>query len=215
LKAPHWGEAETHSHALAAEDVIRRKVKAELRKRLRGLRATTPARACEERSRLIVEQLVAHEVFTSAKSVALFWPMEGRREVDLRAFDEALRARGVAVYYPAIDAESGTMDFKRVDDVADLAEAGYGFAEPRADAPVAQALDVIVVPAVAVDPVGHRIGYGAGFYDRILPRFAPPAVSVAVAYDFQLIAEVPVTDGDVPVDWVITDRRILRAADGS
>jgi 5-formyltetrahydrofolate cyclo-ligase len=68
-----------------------------------------------------------------------------------------------------------------------------------------------VVPALAVDPRGHRVGYGAGFYDRTLPRFVPPAVSIAVAFDFQLAVEVPTTEGDVAVSWIVTDARELRA----
>ena len=83
--------------------------------------------------------------------------------------------------------------------------------EPAADAPVATALDAIIVPAIAVDPTGHRIGYGAGYYDRTLPAFAPPAVSIAVAYDWQLVAEVPATEGDVRVAWVVTDIRSFDA----
>ena len=195
--------------------MIRRKVKAELRKRLRGLRATTPASACAERSRKIVEQLTAHAALTEARSVALFWPIEARKEVDLRALDETLRARGVAIHYPAIDQDTGIMTFKRVDDVAALAEQGLGFAEPPAGAPEATpaGLDAIVVPALAIDPRGHRIGYGAGYYDRALPAFAPPAITLAVAYEFQLISEVPDTEGDRPVDWLVTDRRVFRAGD--
>jgi 5-formyltetrahydrofolate cyclo-ligase len=90
---------------------------------------------------------------------------------------------------------------------------GFGFREPSLDDPeVAPGeLDAIVVPALAADPRGHRIGYGAGYYDRTLPRFCPPAVSVAVVFDFQLVAEVPSMEPDVTVGWVVTDTRILRA----
>ena len=69
-------------------------------------------------------------------------------------------------------------------------------------------IDVIVVPALQVDPRGHRIGYGAGYYDSALPRFAPPARAIAVAFSFQLIAEVPVTEGDVPVSLVVMDEAV-------
>jgi len=62
-----------HSHKLAPDDFIRLKVKAELRKRLRGVRKTTPIEACEERSRALVARLEAHEAVASAKRVALFW----------------------------------------------------------------------------------------------------------------------------------------------
>jgi 5-formyltetrahydrofolate cyclo-ligase len=200
-----------HSHKLAPDDFIRLKVKAELRKRLRGVRKTTPAEACAERSRTLVARLEAHEAVVSAKTIALFWPIEARHEVDLRPLDETLRARGVRIAYPAIDADTNVMTFRFVDDVSALEDKGYGFMEPAADAPVATALDAIVVPAIAVDPTGHRIGYGAGYYDRTLPAFAPPAVSIAVAYDWQLVAEVPATEGDVRVAWVVTDVRSFDA----
>ncbi len=200
-------QAEPHSHELAPEAFIRVKVKAELRKRLRGVRKTTPAEACAERSRAIVARLEAHPAVVAAKKVALFWPIAARHEVDLRALDASLRARGVEIAYPAIDPESGDMTFRFVADPAQMDEAGYGFSEPPPGAPEAAALDVVVVPAIGVDPSGHRIGYGAGYYDRTLPRFAPPAVSIIVAYDWQLLAEVPFTETDVRCKWVVTDAR--------
>jgi 5-formyltetrahydrofolate cyclo-ligase len=203
--------AEPHSHALAPEDVIRRKVKAELRKRMRGVRKTAPIEACTERSAKIVAALEAHPALASARRVALFWPMIERHEVDLRSLDGILRGRGIEVAYPAIDPDTGEMSFRLVADVRALAEAGYGFAEPPVDAPRATVLDAIVVPALAVDPTGHRIGYGAGYYDRALPGFVPPAVAIAVVYDWQLVAEVPVTPGDVPVGFVVTDLRTFTA----
>ncbi len=207
------GPSEPHSHSLAPEEVIRVKVKAELRKRMRGVRKTAPLEACAERSAKIVAALEEHPAVRAAKSAALFWPMVERHEVDLREFDTKLRARGVRVAYPSIDPDTGDMVFRFVDDVSKLEEAGYGFSEPAKDAPAATSgeLDVVIVPALAVDPTGHRIGYGAGYYDRTLPKYAPPAVAIAVAYDWQLVAEVPATPGDVQVDAVVTDVRVLDA----
>jgi 5-formyltetrahydrofolate cyclo-ligase len=200
-----------HSHKLAPDDFIRLKVKAELRKRLRGVRKTTPLEACEVRSKAIVARLEAHEAIASATAVALFWPIVSKHEVDLRALDASLRARQVRIAYPTIDADTNVMTFRFVDEVGKLGEKGFGFMEPAADAPEATALDVIVVPAIAVDPTGHRIGYGAGYYDRALPRFAPPAVSIAVAYDWQLVAEVPAMPDDVRCASVVTDTRTIAA----
>jgi 5-formyltetrahydrofolate cyclo-ligase len=98
---------------------------------------------------------------------------------------------------------------------ADLAVRGGRFAEPPADAPEAARGDVelLVVPALAVAENGHRLGYGAGFYDAALPDFRPPALAVVVAYDFQLLAEVPTLAHDVPCDIVVTDARTLVVAD--
>jgi 5-formyltetrahydrofolate cyclo-ligase len=200
-----------HDHELAPEEHLRIKVKAELRKRLRGVRKAMPVEAALERSTKIIATLEAHPAVAVAKAIALFWPIEARKEVDLRRFDASLRKRNVRVAYPAIDPETDVMSFRFVDDPAGLEEQGYGFAEPPPDAPHAAELDVVIVPAVAVDPTGHRIGYGAGYYDRTLPRYAPPAVSIAVAYDWQLVAEVPATPHDVKVGFVVTDARVLDA----
>jgi 5-formyltetrahydrofolate cyclo-ligase len=200
---------------LPPEDVIRARVKAELRKRLRGLRATTPLEACKVRSERIVARLLSHPAIGAASAVALFWPIVERHEVDLRPLDAALRARGVSIAYPGIDPDTGAMTF-RFAAPESLEEQGFGFREPPPSAPEASpgALDAIVVPAIAIDPTGHRIGYGAGYYDRTVPRFAPPAVTIGVAYDFQLVAEVPFGAHDVALASVVTDAREIDAARG-
>jgi 5-formyltetrahydrofolate cyclo-ligase len=196
------------------ENLLRRRVKAELRKRMRGLRMAMPAGACADRSARIVERLLALDVVAAARAVALFWPIEERHEVDLRAAGARLAERGVRVAYPAIDQETREMLFRFVDQPDAMIEQGFGFREPSSREPEAPpgALDVIVVPALAVDPRGHRIGYGAGYYDRTLPRFVPPAVAVAVAFDFQLVAEAPSVETDVAAGYVVTDTRQLRLA---
>jgi 5-formyltetrahydrofolate cyclo-ligase len=205
-------------HRLPPDDVLRMRVKVEIRKRLRGLRKTTPLAACAERSTQIVEHLDAHPGFRAAKTVALFWPIEERHEVDLRPLDARLRARGVKVAYPSV-LSSGEMIFTLVDDVDSMRPHPLGFQEPAtgeletAEGPLAVRLelDVIVVPAIALDPTGQRIGYGAGHYDRALLSHGR-AMTFGVAYDFQLIPEVPATEGDVPVQWIVTDRRVLEAS---
>jgi 5-formyltetrahydrofolate cyclo-ligase len=195
------------------EDLLRRRVKAELRKRMRALRNTTPASAIAERSARIVAALEVHDAVKAARAVALFWPIEERHEVDLRALDASLRARGVRVAYPGVDPETRDMAFRFVEHTDRMKEQGFGFREPPMSEPEAGArdLDVVVVPALAIDPVGYRIGYGAGYYDRTLPRFCPPGVAIGVAFDFQLLAEVPATPSDVRVAWIVTDARTLAA----
>lgn len=198
----------------SAEEQLRHRVKGELRKRMRGLRRTLPASACADRSAHIVERLAALQPVAEARSVALFWPIEERHEVDLRTLDARLRERGVRVAYPAVDPETGVMTFRFVEHTDTMREQGFGFREPSQDAPQASpgALDVVVVPALAVDPTGHRLGYGAGYYDRTLPAYVPPSVAIAVAFDFQLLIEIPFTAGDVPASWIVTDARTMRAS---
>ncbi len=193
----------------ALETALRYRAKVALRQRARALRNTIPRGAVIERSGRIVSRLEALPSVASASSVALFWPIEGRNEVDLTPLDARLRAQGKRVAYPSIDPDTRVMTFRFVDDPAELDERGLGFREPGPASPEAASLDVIVVPALQIDGRGHRIGYGAGFYDRALPLFAPPALAIGVAFSFQLIAEVPVTAGDVPVALVVTDERVI------
>jgi 5-formyltetrahydrofolate cyclo-ligase len=195
------------------ESLLRVRVKAELRKRMRGVRRAAPLEACAVRSRAIVDTLEARPEVASATHVALFHPIVDRHEVDLRDLDARLRARSVHVYYPSIDPETRVMTFRLVRDLeGDLEERGLGFAEPAPEADEAKALDAVIVPALAVDPRGYRIGYGAGFYDRALPQFCPPGRTLVVAFDYQLIAEVPALEHDVRCDVVVTDTRVIEPA---
>lgn len=192
------------------ERALRYQAKAVLRKKARALRNSVPAAAIAERSARIAASLETIDAFHRARRVALFWPIEGRNEVNLVALDGRLRARGVEVAYPAIDPATRAMTFRLIDDPAQMVERGLGFREPAETEPEAERLDVIVVPALQLDARGHRIGYGAGFYDRALARFCPPATAIGVGFDFQLIAEVPVTEGDIALDLIVTDERVLQ-----
>jgi 5-formyltetrahydrofolate cyclo-ligase len=194
--------------------MLRARVKAELRKRMRGLRKAMPASACAERSARVVARLAALEPIARAGAVALFQPMEERHEIDLRALGASLLVRGVRVAYPTADPATGTLVFRFVTGPQDLEPGAFGIVEPRAHCAEAAPgeIDAVVVPALAADSRGHRIGYGAGFYDRALPRFAPPAAVVVVVYDFQLLAEIPQTPLDFASGWIVTDARTLQAS---
>jgi 5-formyltetrahydrofolate cyclo-ligase len=210
------GQPEGHHGFIPSsqEEMLRARVKAELRKRMRGLRRAMPASACAERSARIVERLATLEPVARARAVALFQPLEDRHEVDLRPLGARLLEQGVRVAYPAAEPETRALTFRFVARPEDLELGAFGIIEPTARCPQATPddLDAIVVPALAVDPRGHRIGYGAGFYDRALPRFAPPAVAVVVAFDFQLLAEVPETPLDFASSWIVTDARTLASS---
>ena len=189
------------------EFLLRRQAKAALRKRARALRNSIPERARAVRSEKLVERVVESAPFERARAIGLFSPMLDRGEVDVRKIDEAARQRGKLVAYPFLESESEMT--LRVVDLSSLEERGHGFAEPPASAPEIAVTEelVVIVPALAVDPAGHRIGYGKGFYDRLLARICPPAFAIAVAYDFEVVSEVPVTEHDRPADMVITDVR--------
>jgi len=194
---------------------ITRRAKKQLRQRLKVLRSGHPRSALARRSAAIALSLEQLPEIQQARAVALFHPMVERGEVDLRPWDELLRARGAKVYYPFMRPKPDggyETGFALTTEASELAERGRGFLEPSPEAIVAARgdIDVVIVPALAADGRAHRLGYGAGYYDATLGDVAPPARTVIVVYDFQLLAEIPKEGHDIPCDLVVTDQRILR-----
>ncbi len=201
-------------------------MKAELRKSMQRVRAFTPRDVRSAASRAIVERVLDLDAVKAAHAVALFRTIERKAEIDTAPLDEALRARGVRVAYPCLVPQEqldeasppagetvvDAMPFRWVDDPSSFVDGGRGFEEPCADLPFVEAdgLDVIVVPGLAFDPRGYRLGYGAGYYDRSLPAW-PRACTVGVAFEHQILMEIPNTEHDVPVQWIVTEKRAIRA----
>jgi len=194
-------------------EVIVVRAKRQVRARMRSLRRALPATAIAQRSHAIVERLVKLPAFVAARSIASFWPIEKNHEVDLRPLDALARQAGKSLYYPFMEPSGEVVrtGFRRVDDPGALVPRTQSFAEPPPDAPEAARgeIDLVLVPALAADGAGYRVGYGAGFYDATLPDIRPPAVAVIVAFDFQLLAEAPRANADVRCDLVITDLRVI------
>ncbi len=198
---------------LVAELAVR--AKTQLRARMRALRTAHPESARTERSARVVERVLELPEFAAARAVALFASLLGGGEVDLRGLDQAARTAGKRVYYPTVDrkGEREHTALALVADPSELSARGRRFAEPAESAPRAERgdVDLVIVPALAVAPTGHRLGYGGGFYDAMLPDFCPPAVAVVVAFDFQLVAELPTEAHDIACAVVVTDGRTLAA----
>jgi 5-formyltetrahydrofolate cyclo-ligase len=190
-----------------------RRAKQQLRVRLAATRRALPPGAVLARSARIIDALDALEPVRRARAVASFWPIAGRGEVDLGELERRLAERGVARYYPFMDPNGAgfTTGFRRVESSADLQLRGRRFAEPPRDAPAARRgdIDVVLVPALAVTPEGHRLGHGVGFYDATLPDVAPPALTIAVAFSFQLLGELFIEPHDIACDLVVTDREVF------
>lgn len=195
------------------------RAKKQLRSRMKALRSALPSSARSAKSAAICNTVSEHSSFVDAQRIALFWPLATRGEVDVTPLDTAARLAGKVVYYPFMDAAGDVIKtgFRPVHNPGELEDRGRGFKEPPPGAPQAEAgdLDLVLMPALAVAESGHRLGYGSGFYDATTPEFSPPATLMVVAYDFQLMAEIPNSDHDVPVHIIITDQRTLLARAGT
>jgi 5-formyltetrahydrofolate cyclo-ligase len=188
---------------------LRFRAKDDLRKRLRAIRRAVPAAARHERSLRVETRLAEQPEWTSAKRVALYASMHS--EVETAGIQTRAFAEGKEVFLPRMDAEKNDIELARVLEGDELVESGYGFMEPGSAAQLADpaSIDLVLVPVLAVDERGFRLGYGRGFYDRLLPRL-PRAFRVALAFDFQLMGELPNTPGDEPVHCIVADAQMIR-----
>ncbi|MEZ4221330.1 MAG: 5-formyltetrahydrofolate cyclo-ligase [Polyangiaceae bacterium] len=197
------------------EKALAIRVKKQLRARFRRLRETTPSAAAgaAQRSAAICDRVIELPAWQTAQAIALFSPMPDKGEVDVSPLDQRARSQGKRVAYPFMrpSADGYTTGFAWVDALSALEERGRGFAEPPPDAVVVQPgeLDAILVPALAVAPSGHRLGFGIGWYDATLSEFRDSATLVLVAFDFQLLVELPIEEHDVPCHVVVTDERLI------
>jgi len=157
-------------------------------------------------SRLVCEHLSGWKVFQRAETILAYLPMKA--EVDLRPLLEQFPQKRWLL--PRILPEDNhRMDFHPYDP-ARLVIHKFGMAEPAADLPIvpAGAVELVLVPGLAYDRQGWRLGYGGGYYDRFLARFN--GISVGVAYQALLLESVPHSGYDVPVGWVVSETGLLR-----
>jgi 5-formyltetrahydrofolate cyclo-ligase len=169
-----------------------------------------------ERSARITAALLDWEGLVEAETVLLFASFGSEVEThDLRA---RLLDRGHCVLLPRVQRETRTLDLYEVMGEPDELVAGtWGILEPcpgRCRLVSPRDVDFVLVPGVAFDLEGHRMGYGGGFYDDLLARLAPrlPRESVvAVAFELQILESVPARAKDIPVPFIITEQRVIRA----
>ena len=145
----------------------------------------------------------------SGDVVSGFWPM--RSEVDVRPLMFAFREQGARLCLPAI-LDKTTIVFRELVRGADLVDMGFGTYGPGPEAEVLQPV-LMLVPLAAFDARGHRIGYGAGYYDRAIAKLQagprPPRL-VGIAFDCQQVELVPEQPHDVVIPEMLTESGLRR-----
>jgi len=144
--------------------------------------------------------------FELAEVIALYAPIHHEVETGIVA-GEALSA-GKALLYPAVLGDD--MEFRRVASLGELVPGRFGIPEPTGEPVDPNGADVIVVPGVAFDLLGMRIGYGKGYYDRSLHRMERSGRLVGFCYEFQLLEEIVGEPHDVTMDLIVTEHRVVR-----
>lgn len=172
--------------------------KPDLRKRIRQHRQTMSMEQIAKKSRDLCEMVCATQLYRDARTVYGYLPF--RQEVDLRPLLERAMAEGKAVALPKCSGQQ--MCFIRMKDLTLVQFGAFGAPEPVADAPVDQDAEALVIlPGLAFDHQGFRVGYGGGFYDRYLADH-PHHPTIGLCFDFQLLEALPRDAHDIPADMV-------------
>ncbi len=173
--------------------------KQELRQAIRARKRAMTEEDILRRSEILAEKFARSNAYRAAKTIYGYLPYNQEvRTVPMlrRALEEGKRVAVPKVY-------GDDMKFIYLDDLSQVAKGYAGIPEPVADGPVAQdETALVLMPGLAFDRAGHRIGYGGGFYDKFLAR-EPHHPTVALCYDFQVMGRLETEEFDIPVDLVI------------
>lgn len=187
--------------------------KALLRARMRAVRGAMPAEDRSAAARAIAQRALELPELADVTATLLYGATP--EEADPALLEAGLRARGVRIAYPRV-APPRALALHWVDDTSTLVPGAFGLREPAADAPPAALddLSAIVVPAVAFDVLGYRLGFGGGYYDALLARCSTFVPTIGVAFDEQIVERLPSEGHDRPVSVVVTPTRVIRPANG-
>lgn len=186
--------------------------KAGLRRAMLARRAALTASDVARASQAVARQLLALPAYGTAREVAAYLPV--KNEVDAAIVARQALADGKRLLLPRCRQDApGLLDLGCVSCLSDVVPGRFGLLEPREELcrpPEAFAPDLILVPGLAFDRLGRRLGFGGGYYDRLLALpMAANAFSVGLGFDFQLVAALPADPWDRPVAAVITDRQTI------
>lgn len=184
--------------------------KSALRSKYKKLRAEIPTDIKKEADRAICEKIASLPSFALADTVLMYFPVGS--EVDVTPIARMALAMNKKIAYPICDTVSCTMTFRYVSKLSELRCGSYNIKEPPQSAESitdksAENL-LCIVPALAFDARGFRLGYGKGYYDKFLEGFG--GASVGVVYELNLTDKLPSDSFDIPVRIIITERRSVR-----
>lgn len=177
--------------------------KTSLRKLLLEKRDATSFDLMKIASKAIFKKLKKIESFRMAQKIGTYYPI-GTEVLTQDIMQEAL-SEGKEIFLPKVIGEN--LEFRKIQNFSNLEKGSFDIMEPRDECPVDNNLDIILVPTVGISPKGVRLGYGNGFYDRFLAKNKIETISLT--FDKQIIKNIPNSDYDVIINWIVTEDRII------
>lgn len=160
----------------------------------------------ERRSAAICRRILAMPFYAAARAIHSYLPM--RSEADVRPLIADALARGKGVVVPVVAPGAAELSHAWLESLGALEPGTFGTFNPRDARPAAPGdWDLTIVPLLAFDRRGYRLGYGKGYYDRLLAARSTPAVGAAFAA--QELDALPVEPHDVALDWIVTEREAI------
>ncbi|MVX62750.1 5-formyltetrahydrofolate cyclo-ligase [Clostridium chromiireducens] len=167
----------------------------------------------EKMDKKILNKFYESKFYKDATNIFVYISYDS--EIDTRLIINKALKDNKKIYVPRTEFETRIMDAVEIKSFDNLIKSNYGILEPSKNEPCINPneLDLIVVPGVAFDRNGGRMGYGAGFYDRYFKKITKDnierIIKLALAYNFQVLDKVPMNEQDVPVDFIITEKEFI------
>lgn len=157
-------------------------------------------------ARAVISSFLGNAPIEPKDRIAGYWPVSG--EIDIRMLMEILSEQGHVCCLPVVNKKNGPLEFRHWHKGVAMKISLPGIYEPADDAPIVKP-KIIIVPLVAFDAKGYRLGFGKGFYDKTIESMAKmkDMITIGVGYEFQKVAEVPKEKHDQKLDLVITEKQ--------
>lgn len=181
-------------------------MKNEIRNLIKLKRRDMEISQVEKKSISAEEKFIGSHLYKKSKCIMIYSPLGNEIRTDL-IFEKAY-ADGKMVVVPVTDSATGEISPCKVGRETEYIVGGFGILEPKDKSFISSGeIDVVIVPGIAFDKKGARIGFGKGCYDKFLKGMS--AVKVGFCYDFQLVEGIPADDFDIPMDFLVTNEEIL------
>lgn len=186
--------------------------KKELRNKYLKMRKNLQYEEVEKKSKNIIQKLMDTAWYRQSSTIMSY--IDFRNEVITRSFIKHALKDNKRIIVPITDMSSKILILSELKDFDnELCQSSYGILEPKKEyvrVVSCNLLDLVLVPGLAFDTSGYRIGYGGGYYDRLLQRLPQKTITIGLAFEFQIVGNIPVESFDRKVDFIITEERIIR-----
>lgn len=190
------------------------RTKDEIRQQMREKRHAVSEEDRKAAGKAICENLMGPEIQLLLRAWRISVYLSSRHEIPTRYIVRAFWEAGREVCLPAWSQKDGVYKLYAFDPHMKLIKGPHGIREPALRIPVFPwDVDAFILPGLAFDTQGGRLGFGAGHYDGILVKAAKVTPKIALCYDWQVVPDVlPQETHDIPMDWVVTESRVIHCA---